>query len=268
MSYLTNFRNEDAGALFGAFRGATCFLICGGPSLRAMDLAPLQARGIITAAVNNVAATLIRPSLWFSFDEPGHFSETIWCDPAIMKFCREDRLALRVAAFDPASQRFVAGQHLVRDCPNVWGYKVTNGWTPREFLTSRMPTGGVEDHKQDPEGRAYYKTVMFPALRILYDLGFRRIYLLGADFHMTEASPYAFDETATASKIEQNNGMFGWINRRLEEAKPYMDLAKFKIWNATPGSALTAFEHVDYNDVVKREVARVEQTPVTRGHYQ
>jgi hypothetical protein len=266
MSYLTNFRNEDAGALFGSFRGATCFLVCGGPSLNTLDLSPLNQRGVLVAAVNNVAATHVRPQLWFSFDDPAHFVESIWQDPGIAKFVREDRLGLRINKRSESGD-FVAGDR-VRDCPNVWGYKCENGWKPEHFLASRFPTGGTEGADQDPDGRAFNKSVLLPALRILFDLGVRRVYLLGADFHMSPTEPYAFAEACDPTRAELNNQLFAWLDRRFREIRPFLDREKFKVWNATPGSKLTAFETVDYNDIVKREAKRVDQHPATRGHYQ
>lgn len=266
MSYLVNGRHEDAGALFGMYRGATCFLLCGGPSLRTMDLEPLKARGVLVAAVNN-AATVFRPHLWFSFDAAARFSETIWADPGIMKFTREDRLEMRITKYDPGVQQFMQDEK-VQNCPNVFGYKCEHTWKADAFLTSQLPTGGTDNERDDPDGERIHKSVMLPALRILFDLGVRRLYLLGADFFMDEAAPYGFDEEVRSDRVERNNLLFGWLDRRFHELQPVFGRAKYKIWNATPGTRLTAFERVDYTEVVKRESSRVDQHPVTKGQYQ
>lgn len=67
------------------YRGHSAFLICGGPSLTSHDLSLLNSRGILTMAVNN-AATVVRPNLWCSVDDPGNFSDAIWYDAGITKF--------------------------------------------------------------------------------------------------------------------------------------------------------------------------------------
>lgn len=84
-------REGRAAPLGGIYRGQSVFLVCSGPSLSGHDLSLLQQRGIVSLAVNN-AATIIRPQLWVSVDDPGNFCDAIWRDPGIWKFVPQGHL--------------------------------------------------------------------------------------------------------------------------------------------------------------------------------
>src|SRR5262245_955195 len=78
-------RGGQAVRLHEMYAGQAAFLVCSGPSLADYDLGRLNERGILTMAVNN-AASLVRPNLWVSVDDPRNFLEAIWRDPGILKF--------------------------------------------------------------------------------------------------------------------------------------------------------------------------------------
>ena len=72
-------------SLSGFYRGRSAFLMLSGPSLKQIDLSLLDARGIVTMAVNN-AWSVRRPTLWTCVDDPGRFIDVGWKDPGILKF--------------------------------------------------------------------------------------------------------------------------------------------------------------------------------------
>src|SRR5688572_6436907 len=78
--------------LEGLYHGASTFLCLAGPSLATLDLSLLDKRGIVISSLNNVAATNVRPHLWFTADHPKQFCDIIWKDPAIMKFVPDDNI--------------------------------------------------------------------------------------------------------------------------------------------------------------------------------
>jgi hypothetical protein len=68
------------------FRGASVFLIAGGPSFGLVDQALLRQAGCLTLGLNNSVKTY-RPNLWIAMDHPQSFLKSLWLDPAITKFC-------------------------------------------------------------------------------------------------------------------------------------------------------------------------------------
>src|SRR5262245_18098135 len=78
-------RNAQDVCLADMYRGRPAFLVGAGPSLTTHDLLLLQHRGVLSLAVNNVA-TVVRPNLWESADDPGNVADAIWRDPGIVKF--------------------------------------------------------------------------------------------------------------------------------------------------------------------------------------
>ena len=71
------------------YRGAGCFLILAGPSLKELPLELLKKRGVITMTINNGVAAFpegVRPHLWTFTDKPQKFHDAIWKDPGILKF--------------------------------------------------------------------------------------------------------------------------------------------------------------------------------------
>jgi len=229
--------------LGGLHRGATVFLVCGGPSLNRMDLSVLERRGVLVAAVNQVAATHVRPHLWFSVDDPSKFHESIWKDPAVLCFTK--RKYLRHAVWETRDGGRKPGPK-AQDLPLVVGYEHRAEW-PCDFLDG-APTWGRE---------GYFKSVFVVALRILADLGVRRICLLGADFHMDPAQAYAFDQQKDQGAANSNNGYYARLNRDLPAVWKTLLSIGCEVVNCTPGSQLTAFPTSTLAD----EIGRVEITP-------
>lgn len=270
---------SSADCLKGMYRGIPCFLVCGGPSVEWSPLPLLRRRGILTASVNNVAATVIRPHLWFSCDAQNRFSETIWRDPAIMKFAK---LKYCSEGHKWAGSKRQKPPHLSRwdgaqfsqindrpaDCPNVWGYLHTDfkhhPWNPETFFTQPLPSWGSSDKSNDPRGDSWHKSVMLVAIWLLRWLGVSTIYLLGCDFRMTEERPYAFDEAAKASS---NNGLYTWLNDRFGELVPHLPAAGLQIVNCTVGGKLAHFPRLSLEEAVSRATALIPFKAHTRGQY-
>lgn len=263
-----NFRGDEARSLNGMYRGVGCVLVCGGPSVAEMDLSAIAQRGILTAAVNQIAATHIRPHVWITCDPPRNFHASIWKDPAIIKFCKEKYLSDRWQEWNRENKLAWSG-HKVKSLPNVWGYHHVHGWNASTFLTQPWPTWGTANKEEDPEGREN-KSVMLIALRLLYDLGVRRLYLLGCDFEMKEDRQYAFDEAHVKSgRVSGNNNLFGWLDRRFRELQPHFREHGYEVWNCTVGGKLKAFPRMSLAEAVMRELALSEfpKELKTRGHY-
>lgn len=232
------------------YRGRAAFLICGGPSLTTHNLSLLLERGILTMAVNN-AATIVRPHLWCSVDDPGNFSDAIWADPAILKFvplCHMEK---------PFRQRNANGELIpslekVGDMPAVFGYRRNEAFVPEQFLQEDTFNWGNHGKRVDSLGCKGSRSVMFVAIRMLYYLGVRQIFLIGCDFRMQEGRQnYAFEQDRSRSSIRGNNSSYAIMNQRFTALLPHFAEAGLQIANCTPDSGLKVFPYSPYEQAIE-----------------
>ena len=108
---------------------------------------------------------------------------------------------------------------------------------------------------------------MLVALRLLHYLGFRTVYLVGADFKMDDDRKYAFDESRTNAAIRHNNVLYESLNQRFEAMRDYFKRSQFSVVNCTPESGLTAFEHMPFDDAVRKASAECGKHVNTKGWY-
>jgi hypothetical protein len=221
------------------YRGASAFLVCGGPSARSFDLNRLASiPGIITMAVNN-AAQGWRPQLWCGLDEPHRFLNSIWLDPGIQKF------------YPLAYQDMPLRDHPVRtpkDCPNTWFIRRNDKFDAKTWLHEDTINWGQEGDDSRRGGRS----TMVAAMRILYILGFKRVYLVGADFKMEAGVGYSHDQVVDAAVAAKNNSLFEYLNGLFTALKPEFDAAGFEVFNTEQISGLTAFPYQAYVDARDR----------------
>jgi len=232
-------------------RWAPCagFLVGGGPSLKSLDLSPLRERGIVSLAINNVAAAA--PVRAFCCgDPPEKFHHGIWFDPAMRKFVPERRLGTRVRAKLPSGE-FAFTALRVKDCPEVWGYKRDSVWDAANFLRRDAATWGRGDKQAKEEGKPHILFSFFIGLRLMHYLGCRRVYLIGVDFGMDEQHGYAFDQARTEGAIRGNNNSYRIASGMCLELKPHFAAAGFEIFNCNRQSKLTAWPYVPFDEAVE-----------------
>jgi len=252
--------------LANLFRGHTAFLICGGPSLATHDLSRLQERGVLLLAVNN-AATIVRPQLWTCTDDPGNFADAIWRDPGIIKFAPLEHFDKPIYVRD-AHEQLVPASTFVRDMPAVFGYQRNEDFVAERFLVEDTFNWGNHGSRVDAYGHRGSRSVMYVALKLLYHLGVRQVYLVGCDFQMTLGSQnYAFDQDRSRSSVNGNNHSYQVMNVRFAQLRPYFEEVGFKVANCTPNSSLTAFPHVPFEDAVNQVRGEFSQTILTAGMY-
>lgn len=209
----------------GKWQGETAFFLGGGPSLAAVDLAPLRDR--LTIAVNGVCEVFPEPSIWLGVDDPETFRSVPWGRPETLKLLPRGWASSELADGMPISE-----------CPGV-RYFLRNGcFSPWRFLSERTVNWGSES----PWGSG--RSVMLAALKLLWYFGVRRVVLLGCDFHMTPEKPYAHSATKDERGCASNNDKFRILDGRLGMLRPTLEAAGMVIVNATAGSRLGAFERV------------------------
>ena len=233
--------------LVGNYRGAAAFLIAGGPSFAEMDKAPLKS--VWTMTLNNSTASF-RSNANVIVDDPARFSYSTWLDPLIQKFVPmshfekpmwDNRL---LGEGDEASQRWEKAAIKVGDCPNVVGYRRNEKFMARRFLQEDTINWGM--HGKWGGGRS----VLLASLRILHLLGFRRVYLLGVDFEMSDEKRYHFQEERTAAAIQGNMSTYAKLQGWLAELQPYFLKAGYVVKNCNPTSCLKAFPFMPYEEAI------------------
>lgn len=229
------------------YRGCSAFLICSGPSFAKLNHDLLRQPCILTMGLNNSPKSF-RPNMWCEVDSPDHFMRSIWLDPKIMKFAPICHATKPI--FHNQAWRWLAHSNKkpwrVGECPNVIYYRRNEHFQAKQFLTEDTINWG--NHKKYGGGR----TVMLPAIRILYILGVRRIFLLGCDFKMEEGkSNYHFEQKRERGSVKGNNSTYAMMEQRFGELKPHFKKAGLEVYNCNPDSALKAFDKVPYEEAIQ-----------------
>jgi len=260
--YTTDF---DDVSLCDFYRGRQAFLLLSGPSLAEMDLAPLAQRGIVTMGVNN-SWSVHRPTLWVCVDNPGRFIDTGWKDAGILKFAPMElwNVRLRVRKADGTMR---PSAFRVCQMPGVLLYRRSERFDPTTFLDEDVVCWGNHTKVTDALGVKGKRSVMMAALRLLHYLGFHTVYLLGADFRMTEQRGYAFPEVRTPQAVRHNTLLFEALNTRFAAMRDYFKRSRFSVFNCTPDSGLTAFPHLPFEQAVAKASAECGKAVGTRGWY-
>lgn len=228
------------------------FLLVNGPSLKKLDLDQLRRPGIMTAGVNN-GWCVFRPDFWFCCDDPGNFIDTGWKDPGIMKFCPKGNLQKKLLV-KTGKKTWKESIYKVERMPNVWGYERYLGFDAATFFEGEKVNWGCSGHETCSEGFNSGRSVMLVAMRFLVWMGFKRIYVAGADFHMdSNKEAYAFPQVKYGNGVNHNNRTYAALNARLKALIPHMKARSVKVWNVTPGGNLEAFARADFQECVDRE---------------
>ena len=245
--------------LRGLYGGAACFFCSNGPSFADVDFNLITQPGIIRFGVNN-GPKVLRPHLWASVDTPAKFLESVWRDPTILKFVGTGK----------------GGQYICRElAENAWRYygPKVSGCPGVVYMklqgTERFDAGTFFDDAEIPWGNNKHagggRSVFVAAIKLMYELGFRRIYLLGVDFRMTAEFTYAFDEQRDVGAIQGNNTSYMRMLSFFSELSFQLQGRGLEIINCTPGSGLTIIPYMSVEEAVKRELrdfpdVRDEQT--------
>lgn len=252
--------------LGGLYCGQSAFLLCGGPSLLENDLSILGDRGILTMAVNNAAA-VYRPQLWCSVDDPGNFVDAIWRDPGIWKFVPLTHMDKHFVVRTP-TERLVESEEKVGDMPAVFGYRRNEEFNASRWLYEDSFNWGNHGDRIDSLGLKGSRSVLYVAIRLLFYLGVRSIYLLGCDFKMAIGQQnYAFNQHRTHASVSNNNNTYRIFNARMELLRPTFEKEGLSVYNCTNNSGLVAFPHKPFAEAVSDSVRRMPKAIQTDGMY-
>ncbi|MDF1813854.1 MAG: hypothetical protein P1V20_16755 [Verrucomicrobiales bacterium] len=251
MFFRDNGMNLD---LIDLYHGRSVFLILNGPSFANVDHGKLRQPGILTFGINN-GAHLFRPDLWTCVDDPTRFVESIWDDPKIMKFV--PLAHFRKPVWDVEAN--LVSRKVVADFPNVAGFRRNEQFIASQWL--REDTINWGNHGKRGGGRS----VMLSALKICYLLGFRRVYLLGCDFRMSEDHRYWFPEERSGNAVSNNTKSYQIMRGYFTELLPFFGEAGFEVYNCTEGSQLDVFPFLPLDTALCDSV--VDTSASTEGMY-
>lgn len=247
------FRENGAAVdLIDSQRGA-CFLVLNGPSTATLNTSLLGLPGIASFGVNN-GSHKVRTTYWTCVDDPKRFMSSIWADPKITKFVPMHHFAKPI--WDTKSG--CAGS-LVREFPAVFGFRRNERFLASQFLTEDTINWG--NHGDLGGGRS----CMLVALRIIHLLGFRRVYLLGCDFHMSDSEKYFFDEKRTKGAIAGNNSSYKIMMGYYEALAPVFNADGFMVFNCNKDSNLKVFPYADYYEAIAEHA--IDTNDTTDGMY-
>lgn len=237
-------------SLRNLYRGSHGFIILSGPSLNMHDLSLLsETRGIVTMGVNN-SWSVFKPNLWICLDEPHYFLDMCWKDPSIMKFVPFVFSNKNIGIKDE-NGKFSKSPLWVNNLPSVLYFKRNLRFRVKEFLTEPTVNWGVDDNDSDELGLTGGRNIILAAVKMMYYLGFRTIYLLGADFKMEEGKPtHAFSQHKNLKNIPGHNASFDTINKRFVAMLPEFELAGLRVFNCYEDSGLTAFPYMSYAEAI------------------
>lgn len=266
-------RNSIGDSLCNMLANSSVFLACGGPSANDLPLEQLNRRGIWTMCVNNMAGhDRFRPQAFVCADPPSKFNHSIWLDPGIMKFVPSPKLrGYRSKLRKKRNGKFRSLGKKVPDCPNVWSFQRDTWLLPdNSFLMGNGARWGNQNAGVTRTGLTKTVSTMLLAIRILYHLGARTIYLVGVDFRMAPGKGYAFAQDRDAPAIASNNRQFQIISGWLEMMVKDNVFKRFglSVYNCYERSGLRAFPYVPFEDAIRNAKGIIEDSPDLRDWYE
>lgn len=226
----------------GMWYPAVGFLVCGGPSLNKMPYHRLKERGVLSFGVNNVSA-YAPVNGWVFSDPQSKFHHGLFLDPKCLTFAPIPKLKKHVRAKLPDGE-FMTIDSRVRDCPGTFGFERKTVFYPDQFFSTDWAHWGMGGGQGEDRPFTCLCTMLL-GIRLMHYLGFRKVYMLGVDFHMTEEEQYSFGQRKRA-----RNGRYSKENKMLQMLKPLFDERGFELFNCNPDSACDVYPYVSFEDAL------------------
>lgn len=228
-------------SLKGYHEGQTCFIIGTGPSLKVEDLMRIEKSGIPTFAPNRIYE-ICEKSDW-------HPTYYICQDHNIIQ-----KFGERIKTI-PSRLSFLPVEYIDNFKEDKYRFFVLR---ERDFYP-----GNAKFSKDISRYLEQGYTVTYGAIQLAAYMGFKTIYLIGIDhnYSITRDSK-GRPVRKSVIKSDYSEGMTSYVNQnnlpRIEESTiAYETAEKFakrlnvKIYNATRGGKLEAFERVDIDQILK-----------------
>lgn len=265
-SHHTPFQSTSGLPLYisNMFQGTPCFIVAGGPSSKQIDLTKLSQDGIFSLAINN-SATMFTPTVFVHGDPPEKFHDRIWKNPNIMKFV--PKTMFNKLTRHRNEDGVLEPETSVKTHPNVIGYHRETNFNPNTFLENRNISFGNSKKNAKKNKFPRVLSTFFSAIKLAYALGSRQIFLVGVDFSMNSAQPYAFDESKHASGVSGNNSAYQKIYAMLQKAQSHFIDYGLSIYNCNPKSGLDLYPFISYEDAIQSALNDFPLDRDTRNWY-
>lgn len=238
LSGKTQINQQELEALHNKYSGNRCFIICNGPSLNAEDLTKIHENGDISFAANKIdkifPKTPWRPTYYSVFDEGYQRTllstmQNVYCE---CQFYRTDSYL---------TTRKIKGKKVL--------WLNTDG--NRKYLDNPKFSENLSDITYA------IATVTYISIELAVYMGFREIYIIGCDNSygievlkdgtIVNHNKPSYFEGSDKNDSTKNIGSPWQMNIAYEYARKYADKHGIKIFNATRGGYLEAFERVDFD---------------------
>ena len=217
-------------------KGERCFIIATGPSLTLEDVEKLK--GEITFAVNSCYKLLPKTD-W----RPTYFVVT---DPRFMREYGEE-----IRSHEKDIKTLLCSDDLHYSGANVTQFNSSKWYLnlPKKGLVRKIEEFRKVDYMSRDMSRGIVAgdTVVFSILQIAAYMGFKEIYLIGADCNYRGEKQHS-DLTQYGYACRPDSGDL--IISNYIKAKRYLDKIGVKVYNATRGGLLEVFERVDLDNVL------------------
>lgn len=216
--------------------GETCFIVANGPSLRIEDLDYLQSHNIVTFGMNRIYAmydkTIWRPTYYLTQD------------PTVIRSCIEE------------TRKQVDNSIVFAKLPGEPKYDIP-GAVYYDLDYTNVDKHIAPDFYDGKECVfADGRSVMHTALQLAYFMGFKNIYLIGADCSYSKDNKsinkdsYPDPRMYDAKKVGVPPDM-QYTFSAYEVAKEYLESRNVKIFNATRGGMLEVLTRVNLDEVFR-----------------
>jgi len=224
----------------GLWNKSAGFLVCGGPSINNLPIEKLKERGIVSLAVNNIAAH-VPVKAWCFSDPHEKFHQALYKDPSMMTFAPTPKLGRKLRIKE--NGEFKSTNIKIKDCPNTYGFPRKTSLYPDKFLETFYAQWGHGGKQPEHEREFTCLCTMLIGIRLMCYLGCTKIFLLGVDFWRAEDQQYAFGQAA--SRV---NGRYKKENQMLLNIKPNIESHGINIFNCNPESRCNAFEYKPFEE--------------------
>jgi hypothetical protein len=220
----------------GIYKGSACFILANGPSANLRRPEFFKRPGVVTFGLNN-GVNFWRPTLANVADPAHKFHHSIWLDPAITKFAVINNVDKHFYIDDKDSGISIS------ECPNVVFYK-------RAHMSGEL---WMDENEICRGVTATDRNSFVSMFHLAYKLGFKRMYLWGCDFKMTQSNQYFFEEEQKHGVVIKNNNLYRKMNELLKKARQRFEDRGVTIYNCTPDSGLKAFDYMDIDKAIDTE---------------
>lgn len=232
------------------YKGKSIFSLMTGPSFSSDMAAELKNK--YTFSIKQIPLSHnLESTLWCCLEHPSTIPWKIWENTNILKIV-SDGLWNKgyLKPINVNVPKIVYRGEEINKLQNIYYIKLNESYKSTKYLESDTITWGMSGKKVDEHGFQGRRSIMLAHFKILYWLGFKKIYLCGVDFEMTSAKPYCYDRLKTDQAIQQNNLLYETLKVRLAAIKPLFDSVGLQVFNCNPTSKLEVFPYISFQDAL------------------